>query len=130
MRFVAIDPGANFTGVAVLENDGTFSFHGEFADPVLVAERMLREAYKDPDDTLTIVEDFLGGGGRDKYVTSTIKVVGYLYLRCREARIRVILVANQQRLANVDNVPAEITGKDERAAAAHALTQREKRLKK
>jgi hypothetical protein len=124
MRYIGVDPGANFTGVAVLEADGSFSLHQELTDPVsvwLVIEDETIEGV-----TQVILEDFIGGGQRDAYVTKTIKTVGYLENRCREAGVSIKLVNPQARLANVENVPKEITGKDEIAAAAHALSERER----
>jgi hypothetical protein len=129
MRFIGVDPGARFTGVAVLESDGTFSQHGEYASALDVWRVIEREAKlpHDPDDSLAIIlEDLLGSGERNRFITTTIKIVGYIYWRCIEATLSVFLVPNQARLANIGNVPAEITGKDERSAAAHALTARER----
>lgn len=129
MRFIGIDPGANFTGVAVLESNGTFSVHCELAMPLDVWHLIETETTKehDPDDGVSIVlEDFLGGGSLNRYKLTTIKIVGYIYWRCLEAGIAVLLVPNQARLSNVSNVPEEITGKDEISAAAHALTAQER----
>ena len=129
MRFIGVDPGANYTGVAVLESDGHFSVHAEFGCPTDVWELICRECVKshDPDDgTTVILEDFLGAGRRDNYVTTTIKIVGYIYWSCIGSAFSVQLVPNQARLPNVRNVPIEITGKDEIAAAAHALSARER----
>lgn len=126
VRFIAVDPGANYTGVAVLEEDGTFSEHGEYSSPLDVWQVVRDANEKDPRNTIVIIEDFLGGGSRDKFVTTTLKTLGYIYWRCLECVISAILVPNQARLANVRNVPKEITGKDEIAAAAHALSARER----
>lgn len=125
MRFIGVDPGANYTGVAVLEDDGTFSAHREFGSPLDAWRMIYAETRKDPNTTI-ILEDLLGSGRRDSFITKTLKVVGYLYWRCIESVLSVILVPNQRRIANVQNVPDDITGKDERAAAAHALTARER----
>lgn len=127
MRFIGVDPGANFTGVAVLHSEsGNFVYHGEFADPVEAWYRINWNYDMIIGDDVVVLEDFVGGGGRDECVTKTIKTVGYIENRCREERYRVLLVNPQARLANVSRVPAEITGKDEIAAAAHALSAKER----
>ena len=124
MRFIGVDPGSNFTGVAVLTEDGTFLYHGEYADPVQAWYYIHHWAMGS--DAYVVIEDYVGGGYRDTHTTTTIKCVGYLYHRCREAGLEVELVNPQARLSNVANVPAEIAGKDERSAAAHALAYRER----
>lgn len=129
MRCIGVDPGAKFTGVAILESDGAFSDHREFALPLDAWHFIEVEAVKehDPDDGVVVaLEDFLGGGVLNRWKLTTIKIVGYIYWRCLEAGVSVLLVPNQVRLANVANVPNTITGKDEIAAAAHALTARER----
>lgn len=129
MRFIGVDPGAINTGVAVLEGDGTFSVHGEYANPLDVWATIRNECARihDPDNSaIVILENFLGSGRLNNYKYVTIRIVGYLYWRCLEAAIPVRLIPNQARLANVGNVPEQITGKDEIAAAAHALTARER----
>lgn len=125
MNFFGVDPGANFTGLAVLNDNGEFVFHSEYADPIGVWNR-IDWMYDRSCDDVIVLENFVGGGGRDEFVTRTIKVVGYIENRCREAGYHLVLVNPQARLANVANVPAEITGKDEIAAAAHALSARER----
>lgn len=127
MRFIGVDPGSNYTGVAVLEEDGTFSFYHEYNDPIEVVRAIFR--LSDPIDII-VIEDFIGGGQRNTYSSRTLRIVGYLFFRLVEAHRKVKLVVNQRRLANVKNVPPEITGKDEKAAAAHALSEREEWLKK
>lgn len=124
MRYIGVDPGANFTGVAVLEVPDTFLFHAEFSDPTEVMIAIQR--FAGPGDRV-IVEAMLGGGNRDAHIVKTIEVVGYVYYSCKEIGIEVEKVPNQARLANVKNVPSEITGKDEISAAAHALTAQERR---
>lgn len=127
MRFIAVDPGANFTGIAVLENKtGKFLFHGEYDDPVDAWLRISWNYDSVLNDDLVVLENFIGGGQRDEYVTKTIKTVGYIEHHCRESGYHVVLVNPQVRLSNVKNVPDEITGKDEIAAAAHALSARER----
>ena len=126
MRYFAVDPGANFTGIAILSESGEFEFHGEYADPVDAWKRIDWNYDHALRNDVIILEDFVGGGSRDVNVTRTIKILGYLENRCREEGYRVELVNPQARLANVRNVPAWITGKDEIAAAAHALSARER----
>jgi hypothetical protein len=128
MRYIAIDPGSKFTGIAVLEEDGTFSFHGEYAEPIAAWFIIESESEDDLVNTTIILEDLIGGGQRDEHITRTIKIVGYFEFHCAESGYRMILVPNQARLANVKNVPSDITGKDEIAAAAHALSARERKL--
>jgi hypothetical protein len=127
MRYIGVDPGAKFTGVAVLEVPSTFLYHAEFDDPTEVMLAIQR--YAQPGDKV-IVEAMLGGGGRDTYIVSTIEVVGYVYYSCIEIGIEVEKVPNQARLANVANVPKTITGKDEVSAAAHALSAEERERKR
>ncbi len=126
MRFIGVDPGSKYTGIAVLDEDGTFLSHGELSDPIDV----WREIYHwSPGSGVRIIlEDLLGSGRRDAHIARTLKIVGYLENRCREANLTLHLVPNQARLPNVANVPPEITGKDEIAAAAHALSARERWL--
>lgn len=127
MRFIGVDPGANFTGIAILHAEsGNFIYHAEFADPLDVWNRIDWHYDTIIGDDVICLENFIGGGGRDEYVTKTIKTVGYLEHRCREAGYHLILVNPQARLANVANVPPEIHGKDEIAAAAHALSAKER----
>lgn len=126
MRFIGVDPGSIYTGVAVLSFAGRFLFHGEFAYPVDAWYEIWSWSNKDCRITL---EDMLGSGRRDAHISRTLKVVGYIQFRCQEESLTVELVPNQARLANVSNVPPEITGKDEISAAAHALSARERYLR-
>lgn len=126
MRFIAIDPGSNLTGVAILSESGVFVFHSEYDDPIKVWHVIDWNYDHALRDDVIVIENFIGGGSRDEHVTRTIKIVGYLENRCREEGYRVYLVNPQARLANVANVPREIIGKDEIAAAAHALSARER----
>jgi len=126
-RYIGVDPGSKFTGIAILEEDGTFSFHGEYDNPVAAWEVIARETDGHQWDYVVILEDMLGSGQRDAHIIRTIKLVGYIYYHCIEAGITVELVPNQARLANIGNVPFDITGKDEIAAAAHALSAKERR---
>lgn len=124
LRIIAIDPGANFTGIAVLDDaTGDFDFWAESDDPVVIWEFI--ELYHHQGDVV-LLEALLGSGRRDEFIVRTIEVIGYLDNRCREAGITVERVPQQARLANVRNVPRKIKRKDERAAAAHALSHRER----
>jgi hypothetical protein len=126
MRIIGVDPGANFTGIAVLDDTtGEFEFWGESDDPVVIWEFIA--LYARDGVAIVILEDMLGSGRRDEYIQRTIEVLGYLDNRCREAGVEVQRVPQQARLANVRNVPPEIRRKDERSAAAHALSYRERK---
>ena len=128
MRIIGIDPGAKFTGIAVLNaTTGEFEFWAESDDPVAIWEMVVGQLMHgyDGEEVHIVIEDILGGGRRDEYVQRTIEVLGYLYNRCREIKLRVTRVAPQARLANVSRVPKKIRGKDEKAAAAHALSYKE-----
>lgn len=128
MRYIGVDPGSKFTGLAILEEDGTFSLHGEYENPIEVWLIIEAEGETDWENVTIILEDLIGGGQRDEHITRTIKIVGYLQFHCEESGYRYILVPNQARLANVMNVPFSIPGKDEIAAAAHALSAKERGL--
>lgn len=125
MRIIGIDPGANFTGIAVLDADtGEFEFWAEADDPIVIWEFIATFCHSE--ECEIVLEDMLGGGRRDEYIQRTTEVLGYLDNRCREAGLHVERVPQQARLANVKNVPKEIRRKDERSAAAHALSHRER----
>lgn len=124
MRIIGVDPGANFTGIAVLDAaSGEFEFWAESDEPVAIWEFI--HLYAGP-HTIVVIEDMLGSGRRDTFIQRTIEVLGYLVYRCKEAGLTVVRVAQQARLANVKNVPKQIRRKDERSAAAHALSYRER----
>lgn len=126
MRIVGVDPGSIYTGIAVLDPDGDFSFHDEFESPLPVWSTINRQLEYSPLELVVVLEDFVGSGRHDAHMLRTIKIVGYIQWRCHEGQVPVELVKNQERLANVQNVPSFITGKDEIAAAAHALSYRER----
>lgn len=127
MYYIGIDPGSNYTGLAILSGD-VFVYHREYIDPVLLWTEM--EALIDTQTCLAAIEDMLGTGRRDKHIVRTIKVLGYLEYRFREqGRIKPEIVPQQVRLAYVSLVPKNITGKDEKSAAAHALALRERSLR-
>jgi hypothetical protein len=127
MRYIGVDPGAKFTGLAVLGHDRNFSRHVEIPyERTQDVWRIIAFEVMYDRNTVVILEDLIGSGQRDVHIIRTIKVVGYIYWSCIEEDITVDLVPNQARLANVRNVPSEITGKDEIAAAAHALTALER----
>lgn len=123
MRIIGIDPGAIYTGIAVLEND-EFTYWNESDDPVVIWVA-IEEACRYGEGTV-VVEDYLGTGRRSSYSQRTTEVLGYIYHRCREEGIPVERVPQQARLANVANVPKAISRKDEKSAAAHALSYRER----
>jgi len=134
LRYIGIDPGAKFTGIAVYDTSvEQFIYHAEMANPVAVVqaiqEYVENDASEPEDESVVVLEDFLGSSPRDENVVATIKIVGYVYWTCKELGIIVVLVPNQARLANVANVPCDITGKDELAAAAHALSAKERKLR-
>jgi hypothetical protein len=125
MRVIGVDPGAVYTGVAILDSDGKFIYWNESDDPVVIWVA-IEEACR-YGEGVVVVEDFLGSGRRNEYTQRTTEALGYIYHRCREEGITVERVPQQARLANVMNVPKEISRKDEKAAAAHALSYRERK---
>jgi hypothetical protein len=125
LRYAGIDPGANFTGVAI-HNGDRFIAHGEFDDPV-DAMWFIDRNCPNSRDLVTIVEAFTGTGRLNKRRIRTIEIVGYCYNRCRERGITVVRQRSDVRLPCVSLVPPEISGKDEKAAAAHVLAHLERR---
>lgn len=124
MRIIGIDPGANYTGIAVLDaRTGEFEFWAESDHPIVIWEFI---ALYGRTRSVIVIEDMLGSGRRDTFIQRTIEILGYLYHRCKEAGLMVERVPQQARLANVKNVPDTIKRKDERSAAAHALSYRER----
>lgn len=128
MYYIGIDPGANYSGIAIL-NDETFVESGEFANPCELWE--LAEEYIEYNPTTwTVIEDFLGSGASNTYRKKTVMALGYFQYRCAEIDANYEVVPQQTRLAYVKLVPYEISGKDEKSAAAHALALRERRKRR
>lgn len=130
MYYFGIDPGANYSGLAIL-NDDVFVYSGEHAKPVdlwFALEEWV--TYLPPDQICGVIEDFLGSGASNTYRKKTVMALGYFQYRMSEFNVDVEVVPQQFRLAYVKLVPRQISGKDEIAAAAHALALRERRLKK
>jgi hypothetical protein len=126
MLVVGVDPGANFTGIAIYDTEkNRFTEWNESEDPVVIGATIVN-AIRPYTDGVVVVEDYLGAGRRSTYSQRTTEVLGYIYHRCREEGITVERVPQQARLANVANVPKEISRKDEVSAAAHALSYRER----
>jgi hypothetical protein len=121
---IGVDPGAKFSGLAV-DLDGQFVFWLESDDPVVLWEVIEINAAEHK-ELVVVLEDILGEGPRGSSIQRTIEILGYIYHRCREAGIPCERVPNQVRLANVKRVPNYIRRKDERAAAAHVLSYRER----
>jgi hypothetical protein len=115
VTYIGIDPGAVYTGIAVYENGTWLEWH-EYTDPVDVWQVIRKFPY-----ATVILENFIGSGRLNNYRKKTIMVLGYVYYRCREYGVMTALVTPQKRKAYVSEVPAEIIGKDEIAAAAHVL---------
>lgn len=136
MYYIGIDPGAKFTGIAIIDSSknekNEFVFHREYDDPVHLFCDLLDFGVLVISRCRIAIEDMLGSGRRDDNIVRTIKVLGYLENRLREYGIIytcdlvVELVPQQARLAYVSLVPKNITGKDEISAAAHALALRER----
>lgn len=125
MRICGVDPGAIFTGLAIWSTQiNCFTVHCESEDPVVIWSLIQDET--EYDTAVIVVEDYLGTGRRSSYSQRTTEVLGYIYNRAREEGIPVERPGSQARLANVANVPRDITGKDEISAAAHALSYRER----
>lgn len=124
IRYIGIDPGYNMSGLAVMRAE-RFVFWLETHDPCVLLD-VIRQNARMPGSMLVLLEDYLGEGPRNRYNKRTIEVIGYVKFNCYDAGIPVELVPQQQRLANVALVPEYIHGKDERAAAAHVLSYREK----
>jgi hypothetical protein len=119
MLVIGIDPGGVYTGVAM--HDGTsFVRWFECKDPLL-AFREIDRANHDNLVVAVVIEDFRGSGRLNKYRKKTIEVLGFIFNGCRYLGITCYRVSQQRRLAYVSEVPPEIKGKDERAAAAHVL---------
>jgi hypothetical protein len=112
------------SGLAVMLA-GEFVFWLESDDPVVLMDVITAEAQSGP--VQVILENILGSGPRDHYIQRTIEILGYIDNSCRGLGIPCERVPQQARLANVKNVPAYIHGKDERAAAAHVLSYRERK---
>lgn len=128
MRIIGVDPGYNMSGLAV-RRAGQFVFWLETSDPCVLFEVIVQNDAASGGRLLVLLEDYLGEGQRNKYNKRTIEVIGYVKYSCLGAGIPVEMVPQQQRLANVNNVPSYIKGKDVRAAAAHVLSYCEKRKK-
>lgn len=122
---IGVDPGANYTGVVIWDNDHGFTFHREYREPERAWDIIVKHHAIHGDRLEVIVEDFLGGGHLNNDKRRTIEVLGLVYWGCKHAGIRVHRPPQQRRLCNVDNVPDYITGKDEIAAAAHVLSHLE-----
>lgn len=137
MYYIGIDPGAIYTGLAMLTavpdpgDTYTFDFHKEYSDPVELWIDLLDFNVLNHPCRIAI-ENMLGSGRRDNNITQTIKVLGYLEYRLQEygrlfgSDLVVEIVPQQVRLAYVSLVPKTITGKDEISAAAHAIAIRER----
>lgn len=126
MYFIGIDPGANYSGLAIL-NDDVFVFHDEYHDPVKLWQKIEPLAAMNRDEAHFVVEDFIGGGRRDVYVKKTILALGYFQHRLIEIGAYVEVIVPDARKAYVSLVPMAWR-KDERAAGAHALALRERHL--
>ena len=124
MQIIGLDPGAKFTGMAILDCDTSeFALWLESDDPTVIWH-VLAEYYRKGDHI--VLEAMLGGGRRDEWIQRTIEVLGYLKYRAKEAGYSVEEAPNQMRLANVSKVPKFIRGKDAVSAAAHALSHKER----
>lgn len=128
MYYVGVDPGANFSGLAVLDGQtNSFTEYGAFERPTELWH-VLREWISLGTDCVTVaIEDFLGSGASNTYRKKTVMALGYIQYRCEESGADIEVVPQQVRLAYVGLVPSEITQKDEIAAAAHALALQERR---
>jgi hypothetical protein len=127
---VGIDPGSNYTGFAVYDATAkAFVMTGESDDPVIIWDAVQAVILsEEPEAVHFAVEGFYGNGLRNKEGVRTTELVGYFYERAREAGYPVEKRGSQARLANVSEVPKNVTGKDEKSAAAHALAYAEERL--
>ena len=126
MYFIGIDPGANFNGLAIL-NDDVFVFHDEYSDPVKLWQK-IEPLAANRDEAHFVVEDFIGGGRRDSFVKRTIEALGYFRHRLLEAHAYAEVVVPDARKPYVSLVPIAWR-KDERSAGAHALALRERHLR-
>lgn len=130
MYYFGIDPGANYSGLAILDND-IFVLNGEYSEPVslwFALEPWV--SHFPPDEICGVIEDFLGSGASNIYRKKTVMALGYFQYRMSEFNVDLEIVPQQARLAYVSLVPKKINGKDEISAAAHALALRERRLRK
>lgn len=126
MYFIGIDPGANYNGLAIL-NDDVFVFHDEYWSPVKLWGKIEPLVALGKDQVHTVVEDMIGGGRRDVFIKKTILALGYFQNRLIEADAYVEVTVPNARKAYVSQVPTSWR-KDERSAGAHALALRERHL--
>jgi hypothetical protein len=141
VRVFGIDPGHNFSGVAVVHfyvREGqpvVASVDGaQFAHPIQVRDWIRdRKSWTDDSGDMVVVEDYIGAGHLTKEAKSTLQVLGYFrYSLADSMKIQVHVRKPQQRLSRVREATAlmeELDGtlpfrhvKDTIAALAHALS--------
>src|SRR5271170_1162087 len=72
MYYVGIDPGAIYTGLAVLHEDSSV-FHREYVDPVALYRDLWHQLLKLNKSCHIALEAMIGGGPRNDSITRTIK---------------------------------------------------------
>jgi hypothetical protein len=127
MLYIGVDPGYNYSGLAILSGNGQPMHHAEYANPVELWRTL--STFAAFDEHWIAIEDFIGSGTLNKERKQTIEVLGYVRYRCAEFRYQFEIVVNQVRLAYVSLVPRVVTGKDEISAYAHALALKERKTK-
>jgi len=118
IRIIGIDPGAIYSGFALYDHEAAeFTQWGETEDPCVLMQFIVLNQ-----PAVVALEDFIGAGVLNKERNRTIQILGYVRFSCTEQQISCYVRPPQRRLAYVSKVPRQINRKDERSAAAHALS--------
>ncbi len=137
MKIVAVDPGHNETGVAVLDSD---HWHArQFANP-LSAWSAIEDELDDTQEVHFLVEDYRSGGFVTKEAKTTIGLVKFFKLAAdyyHSYQVTVFLPVEQARLSGqreaaelmgdtIENLVKDPKRKDAFSALAHCISHRRK----